>query len=50
MLVVDALDSEDDGRQLVDSARAGDGAAWECLYRRVYPRLRAYVARRVPYD
>jgi RNA polymerase sigma-70 factor (ECF subfamily) len=34
----------------VDSARAGDPAAWEHLYRRVYPRLAAYLARRVGPD
>ena len=26
---------------------AGDSAAWEVLYRRLYPRLWAYIARRV---
>jgi len=34
----------------VDSARAGDPAAWEHLYRRLYPRLGAYLARRVGPD
>jgi RNA polymerase sigma-70 factor (ECF subfamily) len=29
-------------RQLVEQARAGDGSAWETLYRQLYPRLRAY--------
>lgn len=29
------------------AAERGDSAAWEVLYRRLYPRLRAYVARRV---
>jgi RNA polymerase sigma-70 factor (ECF subfamily) len=32
---------------LVAAAGAGDCAAWEILYRRLYPRLWAYVARRV---
>jgi RNA polymerase sigma-70 factor (ECF subfamily) len=32
---------------LVEAARAGDHDAWETLYRRVYPRLRAYVVGRV---
>jgi RNA polymerase sigma-70 factor (ECF subfamily) len=32
---------------LVEAARAGDAGAWERLYRRIYPRLRAYVAARV---
>jgi RNA polymerase sigma-70 factor (ECF subfamily) len=32
---------------LVAAAGTGDSSAWEVLYRRVYPRLRAYVARRV---
>jgi RNA polymerase sigma-70 factor (ECF subfamily) len=32
---------------LVSAAGTGDGAAWEVLYRRLYPRLWAYVARRV---
>ena len=33
--------------ELVDAARGGDRAAWESLYRSVYPRLRSYLARRV---
>jgi len=32
---------------LVSAASTGDSAAWEVLYRRLYPRLSAYVARRV---
>lgn len=32
---------------LVAAASRGDRTAWEILYRRLYPRLRAYVARRV---
>lgn len=32
---------------LVSAAGTGDSAAWGVLYRRIYPRLRAYVARRV---
>jgi RNA polymerase sigma-70 factor (ECF subfamily) len=32
---------------LVAAASSGDSIAWEVLYRRLYPRLRAYVARRV---
>lgn len=40
---VDPLDPE----RLVEAARAGDPDAWESLYRRVYPRLRSYVASRV---
>ncbi|MHB8438426.1 MAG: RNA polymerase sigma factor [Acidimicrobiales bacterium] len=32
---------------LVEDARRGDGDAWEVLYRAVYPRLRAYLSRRV---
>jgi RNA polymerase sigma-70 factor (ECF subfamily) len=32
---------------LVEAARAGDHDAWHELYRRVYPRLRAYAVRRV---
>jgi RNA polymerase sigma-70 factor (ECF subfamily) len=32
----------DTQRHLVERAREGDGSAWECLYRNVYPRLRAY--------
>jgi RNA polymerase sigma-70 factor (ECF subfamily) len=35
---------------LVDLARAGDEAAWETLYRRVYPRLHAYAMRRLDAD
>jgi len=37
----------DELARLVDDARGGDQDAWEHLYRRVYPRLRAYLARRV---
>jgi RNA polymerase sigma-70 factor, ECF subfamily len=33
---------------LVTAANTGDRAAWEVIYRRLYPRLRVYVARRVP--
>jgi RNA polymerase sigma-70 factor, ECF subfamily len=32
---------------LVDAARGGDHAAWEALYRSVYPGLRAFMSRRV---
>ncbi len=32
---------------LVSAAGTGDSAAWVVLYRRIYPRLRAYLARRV---
>jgi RNA polymerase sigma-70 factor (ECF subfamily) len=32
---------------LVTAAGTGDSAAWEVLYRRLYPRLWAYIARRV---
>lgn len=34
-------------RALVERARSGDGAAWEVLYRRSYPRLLAYAGRRL---
>lgn len=36
-----------DEADLVTAARAGDEDAWEVLYRRAYPRLRAYLARRI---
>jgi RNA polymerase sigma-70 factor (ECF subfamily) len=36
-----------DPQRLVRAARDGDGAAWEALYRSIYPRLRAYFVRRV---
>jgi RNA polymerase sigma-70 factor, ECF subfamily len=36
-----------DPRLLVSAARGGDGAAWEALYRSIYPRLRAFFVRRV---
>jgi RNA polymerase sigma-70 factor (ECF subfamily) len=35
---------------LVAQARAGDGDAWETLYRRAYPRLLAYALRRLDAD
>jgi RNA polymerase sigma-70 factor, ECF subfamily len=34
-------------RLLVSAACDGDGAAWEALYRGIYPRLRAFFIRRV---
>ena len=34
--------------ELADKVRAGDREAWEALYRRAYPRLYAYAARRLP--
>jgi RNA polymerase sigma-70 factor, ECF subfamily len=34
-------------RLLVSAACEGDGAAWEALYRGIYPRLRAFFIRRV---
>ena len=33
--------------ELARAARNGDGAAWEALYRSIYPRLRAFFVRRV---
>ncbi len=36
-----------DARRLVSAACDGDEAAWEALYRAIYPRLRAYFVRRV---
>jgi RNA polymerase sigma-70 factor, ECF subfamily len=36
-----------EARRLVDAAAAGDDAAWEALYRALYPRLRAFFVRRV---
>lgn len=36
-----------DESALVTAAGKGDSGAWEVLYRRLYPRLRAYVSRRV---
>jgi RNA polymerase sigma-70 factor (ECF subfamily) len=37
----------DEVRRLVEVARGGDEEAWERLYGHVYPRLRAYMFRRV---
>ena len=37
-------------RRRVELAAAGDHDAWEQIYRAVYPRLRAYVARQVNAD
>jgi RNA polymerase sigma-70 factor (ECF subfamily) len=37
----------DDVGALVERAQAGDGDAWEALYRRAYPRLHAYALRRL---
>jgi len=36
-----------EARRLVEAATAGDDAAWETLYRSLYPRLRAFFVRRV---
>jgi RNA polymerase sigma-70 factor, ECF subfamily len=36
-----------DPRRLVSAACDGDDAAWEALYRSIYPRLRAFFVRRV---
>jgi len=38
---------QDDVRALVARARDGDEAAWDALYRAVYPRLLAYAQRRL---
>jgi RNA polymerase sigma-70 factor (ECF subfamily) len=43
----DDVSEQLDEQALVTAAGIGDGAAWEILYRRLYPRLWAYVARRV---
>jgi RNA polymerase sigma-70 factor (ECF subfamily) len=39
-----------DPRRLVSAACGGDDAAWEALYRSIYPRLRAFFVRRVGYE
>ena len=44
------MDESEKGSGIVDAARDGDQDAWETLYRGVYPRLHAYLARRVGYD
>jgi RNA polymerase sigma-70 factor, ECF subfamily len=41
------MGDEEDEADVVEAARTGDEGAWELLYRRVYPRLHAYLARRV---
>jgi RNA polymerase sigma-70 factor (ECF subfamily) len=40
----------EEARRLVEAATAGDDAAWEALYRSLYPRLRAFFVRRVGYE
>jgi RNA polymerase sigma-70 factor (ECF subfamily) len=40
--------SADQVRDLVELARRGDERAWEALFRRAYPKLLAYAARRLP--
>ncbi len=37
----------EEARRLVDAAASGDAAAWEALYRALYPRLRVFFVRRV---
>jgi RNA polymerase sigma-70 factor, ECF subfamily len=44
------VDARPDISALVEQARAGDGAAWELLYRSLYPRLFAYAARQLGAD
>jgi RNA polymerase sigma-70 factor, ECF subfamily len=51
-LVVNAEERDSGGpslaeRALIEAAREGDHAAWELLYLRLYPRLHAYLTRRV---
>jgi RNA polymerase sigma-70 factor (ECF subfamily) len=41
------MEDDKDESGVVDAARAGDQDAWRLLYRRLYPRLRAYLVRRV---
>ncbi len=41
------MDDTTDQPALVELARRGDPAAWEALYRRIYPKLRAYADRRL---
>ena len=45
-----APDEDGNVPALVDAARRGDELAWETLYRRLYPRLRSYLGRRVGYE
>ena len=42
-----SVEEQPDARALVERARRGDQAAWEALYRAVYPRLLAYATRRL---
>jgi RNA polymerase sigma-70 factor (ECF subfamily) len=42
-----SVDEQHDARAFVERARHGDQAAWEALYRAVYPRLLAYARRRL---
>jgi RNA polymerase sigma-70 factor (ECF subfamily) len=42
-----SVDEQSDARALVERARHGDEAAWDALYRAVYPRLLAYAQRRL---
>jgi RNA polymerase sigma-70 factor (ECF subfamily) len=42
-----SVDEQHDVRALVERARQGDEAAWDALYRAVYPRLLAYARRRL---
>ena len=40
-------EEEVEERHLADAAQSGDREAWERLYRRLYPRLRSYLRRRI---
>lgn len=42
------MDVDEPSRALVDAARRGDQEAWARLLDSLYPRLRAYVGRRMP--
>ncbi len=41
------MGDQEDEADVVEAARTGDEGAWELLYRRVYPRLHAYLVRRL---
>lgn len=41
------MDRDNELQPIIERARAFDPDAWEALYRRLYPRLRAYAGRRL---
>ncbi len=44
------LEDDDADPHILERVRAGSADAWDVVLRRLYPRLRAFAARKVPFD